>query len=353
MIKKFLKLVGLLLVFLILFLASFLIYSTATDFKPEEKVLISKSADADQLELGSNGLELTLFSWNIGYAGLHNEMDFFYSGGKQVYPKEEVVVENFAGILDVVRQNADADMFLLQEVDRHAKRSHFINQPEGFVAAMPDYRGDFARNYDVSFVPLPIRKPMGRVESGLLTLSRYKSFESMRHSFEGNFSWPMGLFMLDRCFLVNRFHLNNGKQLIVINTHNSAYDDGSLREGQMKQISTFLDAEYAQGNYVIVGGDWNQCPPSFEADFAQDKMDNVNRKDIPESYMPEWTWAYDTKEPTNRRNFMVYKKGETPATVIDFFLLSPNIALESVENIKMDFRWSDHQAAKVKLRLLP
>jgi endonuclease/exonuclease/phosphatase family metal-dependent hydrolase len=353
MIKKILKIIALLLVLIILFLASFLIYSTATDFKPEEQALISKSADADLLLLDSNGLVLSLMSWNIGYAGLHNTMDFFYSGGEQVYPSEEVVRENFDGILNVVKENTDVDIFLLQEVDRYSRRSHYIHQPEGFVEALVNYRGDFARNYDVQFVPLPIRKPMGRVESGLLTLSRFKSMESMRHSFKGNFSWPMGLFMLDRCFLVNRYTLDNGKQLIVINTHNSAYDDGTLRERQMEQISTFLDAEFAHGNYVIVGGDWNQCPPDFKASFSRDTMDNVNRKDIAKDFMLGWTWAYDTKEPTNRRNFMVYKQGETPATVIDFFLLSPNISLEDVENLNMDFRWSDHQPVKLIVKLLP
>ena len=350
MLIKLLKSILFTLLGLVVLSLVFLAYMTWDDYQPEAVSLVSKSADAEILQVDSPGVELEIISWNIGYAGLHNTMDFFYSGGKQVYPSKEIVEENFAGILNFLQGNP-VDFFLLQEVDRYAQRSHFIQQPEKMVETMKLYRGDFARNYDVAFVPLPLYKPMGRVESGLLTLSKHPSSEAMRHSFEANFSWPMGLFMLDRCFLVNRYPMSNGHDLVLINTHNSAYDDGTLRERQMEQISAFLETEYQKGNAVIVGGDWNQCPPSFVPAFKENKMDNVNRKDIPDDFMPQWTWAYDNTQPTNRRNFMVYRKGETPTTVIDFFLLSPNVELIHVENIGMDFRWSDHQPVKIRVRI--
>ena len=46
--------------------------------------------------------------------------------------------------------------------------------------------------------------------------------------------------MLDRCFLVNRYPVSNGNELLMINTHNSAYDDGSLRKQQMDFLKDFL-----------------------------------------------------------------------------------------------------------------
>ena len=77
-----------------------------------------------------------------------------------------------------------------------------------------------------------------------MTLSKYDAASSVRFSFPGNFSWPLGLFFLDRCFLVNRYTLKNEKELLVINTHNSAYDDGSLRDEQLKFLKDFIQAEY-------------------------------------------------------------------------------------------------------------
>src|SRR3712207_7070413 len=44
-----------------------------------------------------------------------------------------------------------------------------------------------------------------------------------------------------------------------INTHCSAYDKGGkMKLEQMKYLSQFIDSEYKKGNYVLVGGDWNQ-----------------------------------------------------------------------------------------------
>ena len=160
--------------------------------------------------------------------------------------------------------------------------------------------------------------------------------------------------MLDRCFMVNRYGLSSGKDLVVINTHNSAYDTGGLRLAQMEQIKTFVEAEYTNGNYVIVGGDWNQCAPDFEDEFAINKMDFDSKMDIPNDFMPkEWTWLYDNKIPTNRRNKTSYDKGNTPTTVIDFFLLSPNIKGVTISNINMEFKYSDHQPALATVKLIP
>jgi len=194
---------------------------------------------------------------------------------------------------------------------------------------------------------------MGTVLSGVFTLSRYEPFEVMRHSFEGNFSWPTGVFMLDRAFLVNRYFLSTGKELVVVNTHNSAYDDGSLRKRQMDQLSTFLNEEFHKGSFVIVGGDWNQCPPNFQPNFAVDSMDNISRMDISEDFLIGWRWAYDNTEPTNRRNHIPYQPKLTPTTVIDFYLLSPNIELISVKNIRLNFKYSDHQPAILQVKLRP
>jgi endonuclease/exonuclease/phosphatase family metal-dependent hydrolase len=157
--------------------------------------------------------------------------------------------------------------------------------------------------------------------------------------------------MLDRCFLVSRYRLDNGKNLLVINTHNSAYDDGTLRSRQMAYLKTFLIQEYEKGNYVIVGGDWNQCPPSFSPEFDRNLMDDENRMDIERDYLPKWRWAYDRKVPTNRRLVAPYDKRTTLTTVIDFFLVSPNVEIKQVQGIHLEFEHSDHHPVKLEIKL--
>lgn len=150
--------------------------------------------------------------------------------------------------------------------------------------------------------------------------------------------------MLDRCFLVDRYPLAGGKDLLVINTHNSAYDDGSLRKGQMDYLHSFLMEEYALGNYIVAGGDWNQTPFGFRSRFKEDVFDTIQLSYIPKDYLPaDWTWLFDPSTPTNRRVDRPYRAGISRTTVIDFFLLSPNLESLYVRGIDLDFSPSDHQ----------
>ena len=329
----------------------FLTYASINAYSPDYKEVLEENSTTDII---ADTAELHLMSWNIGYCGLNAEMDFFYGGGKQVYPNEDIVLNNIRGVKRDLKNNEYVDFMLLQEVDVSSLRSYFTNQVDTFNQLFKGHHSTFAYNYKALFVPLPIHKPMGGAKSGLQTLSRNTPTQSTRYSFEGNFSWPKSLAMLNRCFMVNRYAVSSGKDLVVINSHNSAYDNGGLRKAQMQQIKAFVIKEYEKGNYVIVGADWNQSPPNFKNNFSKDAMDLDNILFIEEDLMPTgWSWLFDNSEPTNRRNFIPYTKGETPTTVIDFFLLSPNIRSISAKNITADFRYSDHQAVKVTIKLIP
>ncbi len=73
-----------------------LIYGTLSDYRPEEEIIISESADAPVIKDSS----FNLLIWNIGYGGLGDNMDFFYDGGKGVRSSKERVGENIDGMLD-------------------------------------------------------------------------------------------------------------------------------------------------------------------------------------------------------------------------------------------------------------
>ncbi len=326
-----------------LILGGIILYAMLTDFKPEEKMTVEHLGTSNKT-LDKN--EVSLLVWNIGYCGLGAEMDFFYDGGKMVRPSKDLVSKYYAGVEKTLSKYKNTDFILLQEVDMGSKRSHYLNEAEGIAKSLPQMNHAFGVNYDVKFVPLPFTDPMGRVKSGLQSLSPYKSTENTRYQFPGNFSFPKGLFFLDRCFLLQRFPLNNGKELIVINTHNSAYDDGSLKAKQMEYLKKVLMDEYEKGNYVIVGGDWNQTPPGFDNNTFKKPGDKETYDQIAVDfdYMPQdWLWAYDPQVPTNRKNSTPYEKMRTFTTVIDFCLLSPNIQLKTVKGVDIDFEYSDHQ----------
>ena len=346
--KKGFKIIFGLVCFLAVGIVSLIGYATLSDYRPDPTALVFKKQDAKPIpELRS----YKFLIWNIGYGGLSRDMDFFYDGGKQVRPARKIVEKNIAAIKTFLDRQKDIDFFLLQEVDKNSKRSYSVDEVSKIAKMFPQFHSSFGKNYDVFFVPVPPSNPLGHVLSGLLTLASFEPFSVIRHSFPGNYAWPQGLFMLDRCFLVSRYRLDTGKELLIINTHNSAYDDGTLRSSQMTYLKNFLIKEYEKGNYVIVGGDWNQCPPGFNPEFKHNLTDNENRMDIGKDYLLKWKWAYDPKTPTNRRLVAPYDEKTTLTTVIDFFLMSPNVEIKQVQDIHLDFEHSDHNPVKLEVKL--
>lgn len=328
----------------------FLLYATIDDYRPDDVSIQTIECEPDII---SDSLQIKLLIWNIGYAGLDATMDFFYDGGEQMRPDKDGVKRNMEGINSTLAPYKGFDFIMLQEVDQNSKRSYHINEFLAIKDQFKGYNSSFGMNYDVGFVPIPLTEPMGGVKSGLMTLSQPCPGSVERHSFPGNYSWPMKLFMLDRCFLVNRYQLSNQKELVLINTHNSAYDDGSLRTQQMTYLSDYLLSEYEKGNYVIVGGDWNQTPYGLEPELPSHHFDTENLTFIEKDYpAPGWNWAYDASLPTNRRVATPYDKSSSLTTVIDCFLASPNIELSEVKTIDLNFQYSDHQPVQIQARLL-
>lgn len=347
--KKILKIILALILLIAVALALLIAYATLSDYKPDLKTNVYQSEKPDIL---TDSLEINLFVWNIGYCGLSKDMDFFYDGGKRTRTTKEIVLSNVEQVKIFILQNDSIDFYLLQEVDKHSKRSYKTNQFDTLNFYLKNHLGQFAKNYDVWHVPLPFSNPLGIVESGLATFTKYEPSASVRYSFEGNYAWPKGLFMLDRCFLVNRYPVDNGKELLVINTHNSAYDDGSLKKKQMQYLKAFLLEEYKKGNYIIVGGDWNQSPGELDYNYDY-KFDTISHSRIDKDYPATgWTWMFDNDVPTNRRLMTPYNSETSLTTVIDFYLISPNIEMIEVKTINLEFENSDHQPvlAKVKLK---
>jgi endonuclease/exonuclease/phosphatase family metal-dependent hydrolase len=278
-------------------------------------------------------------------------MDFFYDGGTKVITPRNKLIENFDAVKRFLKSNDTIDFFLIQEIDKKSKRSYRINEFDTLGKLMNGYHSSFAKNYDVFFVPVPPVSPMGKVLSGLTTFGRYQASSSIRYAFPGQYGFPKQLFMLDRCFLINRYPLTNGRELLIINTHNEAFDPGEIRKAQMVYLKEFLLSEYEKGNYIVTGGDWNQSPPGFKPEFPANIV-NTDQMMINSDYLsPEWEWIYDSRVPSNRTVTAAYDPLTTTTTVIDLFLLSPNIVKISAECIDLGFKNSDHNPVKIKVKL--
>lgn len=333
--KKALKIIAAVVLVPALWIAGNLIYGTLTDFQPPEKQDLA--IVAQHAERPDSIIEL--LNWNIGYSGLGEESDFFYDGGSTVRMEEAIVRKNLNGIMNTVKYYDDLDIIMLQEVDTLSKRSWALNEYADIGSVLPDFNRSFALNYNVRFVPVPYLEPMGKVMGGLATYNRFTVTDAERLQLPSSFPWPNSIYFLDRCLMVQRVPYNE-VELVVVNAHNSAYDtDGTLKKAEMDYLKAFLMAEEEKGNYIIVGGDWNQHAPGTGED------------QVPSDFLEGWTWAFDTSYPTNRDLKAAYVAGETKTQVIDFYLCSPNVRVEEVKVINLDFKFSDHQPVYLRAKL--
>ncbi len=350
--KKTLKIILAVILIPVLAFVAFLLYITLADYKPADmKPLKTIQRSSLQIEPDES---LKFISWNIGYAGLGREMDFFYDGGQKVRASNELADKYLEHILSFLKNQQSIDFLLLQEVDFDAKRSYRTNQSNLIADALPAYNFSTAINYKVSYVPVPLSEPMGRVKSGIMQLGKYMPSAENRHAYPQILPWPDRLFLLDRCFTESRFGLPNGKELVVINTHNSAFvDQQELMEKELAVIRSFMLREYQKGNYVVAGGDWNMNPPDFKpTENYNGHIYAASAVAITSDYLPaDWIIAFDPARPSNRHLDQAFVKGITPTTTIDFFIVSPNVQLLKFETIDLNFVDSDHNPVSIEVML--
>ena len=352
--KKVLKAVLIIIAILVLGFVGLIVYAIVSDYKPGEKELIARS---DKPSLLEDSISYSLLTWNIGYAGLDKEMDFFKDGGTKVITPEVNCRENVSRIEDFLLKNDTIDFVYIQEIDRDSKRSYRIDEYKDISEKLTGYNSYFAKNYDVFFVPAPPTKPMGKVLSGIAIYSKFIPESSTRYSLPGDFGFPTQLFYLDRCFMVNRYRTRNSKELVLINTHNEAFDaGGDIRKAQMERLKEFVMNEYNSGNYVIAGGDWNQYPPDFKPNFTGNKaftgqIGNFSLVGIESDYIQGgWKWIYDPSAPSFRTLLAAYDPAITPTSVCDIFLISPNVESTYVKCQNLGFANSDHNPVIIEVR---
>ncbi|MDR0785681.1 MAG: endonuclease/exonuclease/phosphatase family protein [Treponema sp.] len=346
----FVKVIVVLVGALVLGFGGLLAFLSVTEYRPG--TVERADAEGAGTRVPVVGVPMTVVSWNIGYGSLDAGMDFFMDGGKATRPPTDAnVKENMRGVRDFIGRT-DADIVLLQEVDIHSYRSYYMDQA-AFLAETWDGATAFAPNFRTAFVPIPLPHPLGRVDSGLFTLSAFAARESLRVSLPSPFKWPVRLANLKRCILVERLPVaDSDKELILVNLHLEAYSSAEGRDAQMRVLLDFLKAEYAKGNYCIAGGDFNQNFPRVDENmFRLKDVRHFTPGVLSQDTLPEgWRFAADTEVPSSRLLNEPYS-GDWETTqlyAIDGFALSPNVEVLSVQTANHEFRYSDHNPVVLK-----
>ncbi len=350
---RILKFFGTLVLIVVLLALALLVFLSITEYKPEDTEPVALTGEANA-SLRADGT-LTLMTWNTGYGALGDNADFFMDGGKMVdTATQERVEENLRKMSETIAAQ-DPDLLFLQETDRNSKRSHHIDECEFFAQTMPGFQWAFANNFKVSFLPYPI-PPIGKVDSGIATFSKYAMQDAQRISLPNPFSWPMRMANLKRCVLISRIPIEGSdKKLVLINLHLEAYDSGEGKIAQTKMLREILEQEAQGGNYVIAGGDFNQIFSNADpaAYPAQEGKWQAGEIDIAE-FSGSWQFLMDSASPSCRSLDQPYAGADHEHFqyyLIDGFIASENVSVESLETLDLGFVNTDHNPVVLKFTL--
>lgn len=337
----------------------------------DNKSLNVENAREGQVQTGE---VYSVLSYNLGFGAYSPEYSFFMDTGEMndgtkivgIYAKgmnEQDVEKNISGQLSVSKEQ-NADFYFFQEVDVKAHRSYKINMYERACTEFAEYSAVYAENFHTANLLYPFNDPIGKTKAGILTLSRYKTESAVRRSFPITENFIDKLFDLDRCFAVHYLPVQNSeKQLVLINLHMSAYDEGgTIRAQQLEMLNAVLAEERAKGNYVIAGGDFNHCLIA----------DNFNSKEEALQYFkseqktPDWVKnsvltkaeltegfeiAASLNAATCRGADIPYEAGVNYSTVIDGFLVSDNVTIVEEKTVDTQYAYSDHNPVLMQFKL--
>lgn len=310
------------------------------------------------------GEEYKITTYNIGFGAYTHDFSFFMDSGemkdgtkvsgKNSTAKDRKTVEdNTKGALEAI-MGLDADFSFFQEVDVDGDRSHHVNQLDAIKNKFKNDACVYAENFHTAYLLYPFSDPHGKTNAGIATLSSKKVDSAVRRSFPVDNSFPNKFFDLDRCFSITYLPVDNSdKYLCLVNVHTSAYDEGGvIRQQQIKMLNEVLAAERQKGNYIVAGGDFNHDIANSDGLF-----DTQMKK-------PEWVFSLSDDDladgfrfatavnaPTCRSTDIPYTKGVNYTVVLDGFIVSDNVESISVQNIDLDFMYSDHNPAVMTFKL--
>lgn len=364
MAKKILIAVGAVIGAIILILVAYFAYLMLSYYRLDDNLPLTTERNADASSLASSyeeGRTLTAVTANLGFGAYTPDFDFFMDGGSgSVATSAASATASIEGSAHAIEE-VNPDFILFQEVDVDATRSHHVDEYALLQNAFPGYATVFAQNYDSPYLAWPPYAPHGASKAGLATFSRYQIDSNTRRSLPISDSLTKFL-DLDRCYSITRIDAPDGHQLVLMNVHLSAYGaDESIMNSQRSMLYDDMAREYAAGNYVVVGGDFNHDMIGSSSQYfhnatqvEQSWAKPFDFASIPEGFHAPAKEAYDAgtfdSAATCRDAGRPYD-GTNDRWVMDSFLYSDNVAGISCETLDLDFAYSDHNPVVLKFNL--
>jgi len=293
------------------------------------------------------GNEISVLNWNLGYAGLGKESDFKIDGGDMIRPpSQQVVRKNISGIKSLIEKNK-SDIHLFQEISEPDMLTRGENVLSSVQKSLSDYDYFYSSDFRTKLIPT-----RWALRHGLASFTQFKTEPAKLIELPLEPTKLGGT--VQRLYHIQHtgFKNESGENWVILNLHLSAFDEGgNVRLKQFDSVIKIADEFYQQGHHVVVGGDWNiqlsgtEFPTTTKEEFL------FWRTKLPtEKILPGWQIVVDHDTPTMRSNERPYVKGENFTSIIDGYMVSPNVEVIEVETIDTNFEFTDHQPTKARFR---
>lgn len=341
-IKKVLKVVVDVLILAILIVGFILI----TEFSPKNGEAI-KTVGKSSVKLKKDA-EIDVLTYNIGHLISSENETLLSEGGESVKPdSKQIVLDNLAATKEIIEEE-DPDILLLQEVDYKSNVSYDVNE---YIELSNEFKGIsmYAIEQD-SFIPYPFPNLIGSVKTGISLLSKYEG-DGCRLNLPQAYEFPKRIFTAKKCLQKMVIPIEGlDSKLVVINVDFEDYDDGPMRNMQFEMLKEEMLLEYNKGNYVIAGGDFNMLFPKDESEEYKDSNYTIVKMDS-KVFPDNWSIVSDTKVKTFRLRNTPYSEKESVVATVDGFIVTPNIEVKSVSAVNTEFKNSNHNPVKIKIKL--
>lgn len=293
------------------------------------------------------GETVSILNWNLGYAGLGKDSDFVMDGGEMLQPPSRATVEaNLAGIQSLITSNK-SDIHLFQEISEPDMLTLGVNVLAGVSETLSAYDQFYSSDFRTKFIPTK-----WALRHGLATYTNIATNPVRLIPLTLEPTRLGGIVQRQYHIEATEFTSAGGAEWIVLNIHLSAFDEGgNVRLKQLDELIEIADDFFKEGKHVIVGGDWNiqlsetEFPNTTKEEFL------FWRTKLPrERLKPGWEIIVDEMVPTMRSNERPYTKGENFTSIIDGYMVSPNVEAVSVQTLDTNFEFTDHQPVKAEFR---
>lgn len=292
------------------------------------------------------GEALTVMTWNLGYGGLGAGSDFVADGGEHYFPPSgDAVRANVDGIAaTLAREVPNVDVILTQEIARGGPVNYWVDLKKRVDWELRDRSRAFFADFKTRLMPWPLRMTHGQAIFSQFAL---RDLEVVPLPAEDS-----AIFGVKRRYAALA---SRSGDWTFVSVHLAAFDENAtVRTEQLRELLVWAQREYEAGRHVVIGGDFNLRLVETNFPNTTEERFLFWVYPFPQDALPQgWRIGADATTPSVRTNERPYRAGENYTTVIDGFIVSPNVAVESVRGVDLGFAHADHQPVIARFRAIP